>query len=90
VAYFSDAYFTDRFERSYGKLHPNVQRQCDEAVKQVFEDPTYRGLKAKPIKPSKIYWEARINRADRLVYKPEATEVYFMDIVCHDELSKYE
>lgn len=90
MAHFSDAYFTDRFKKSYTRLHPDVQKQCDRAIKQVLEDPTYRGLRAKPIQPSKIYWEARVGRADRLIYKPEGSTVYFIDVITHDELSAVE
>lgn len=90
MAHFSEALLTGRFKKSYKKLHPNAQKQCDQAVKQVIDDPTYSGLKAKPIKPTKIYWEARINRADRLVYKPYGETVHFLDILNHDDLSKYE
>jgi len=52
-------------------------------------EPLSPGLHFKPIRPSNRYWEARINRGDRLILYPEGAEAYVMDIVTHDEIKKW-
>jgi hypothetical protein len=47
------------------------------------------GLRVKPIQPEKYYFEARINRGDRIIFRVEAGTVYFVDIVKHDDIGRY-
>lgn len=86
---FAHLEFTRQLERAYRRLQPRVQRQCDKAVGHLFANPGHPGLNVKPILPAKVYWEARINVGDRLIFRPEGDTAYLMDIVTHDEISRY-
>ncbi len=86
---FSSLEVTDHFNKRYERLQPNAQRNCDKAVSQLLETPLRPGLQFKPIQPRKKYWEARPNRGDRLIVRPDGDRAILIDIVDHDDLGKY-
>jgi len=47
------------------------------------------GLEVKPILPDKHYLEGRISSGDRIVFRVEASTIYFMDVVKHDDIGRY-
>jgi hypothetical protein len=47
------------------------------------------GLHVKPILPDKHYLEARISSGDRIVFRVEQGTIYFIDVVKHDDISRY-
>jgi hypothetical protein len=47
------------------------------------------GLNVKPILPDKHYLEGRISSGDRIVFRVEATTIFFMDVVSHDDIGRY-
>ncbi len=55
----------------------------------LFENPAHPSLKAHQIKPDKHYWEAYVNRGDRIIYIPEGSHLVLVDIVAHDDISRY-
>lgn len=71
------------------RLSAAQQAQCEATLEALVEEPVRPGLHLKPILPSKRYWEARINRSDRLILFPEGSVAYVMDIVTHDEIQKW-
>lgn len=80
---------TAQFEKSYRKLGPATQKQCDAAVTQLLEEPPRPGLHLKPILPSKQFWEARLNKGDRIILLPKGEVAFLIDVVKHDEIAKY-
>ena len=46
-------------------------------------------LRIKPIHPEKYYLEARINSGDRIVFRIEKGTIFFVDVVHHDDISRY-
>lgn len=86
---FLRADWTDRFKASYANLSPDRQRQCDSAVMQVIKHQATPGLRIKPIQPDKHFREARINAGDRLIFLEEGDTVTFIDVVPHDQISRY-
>ena len=66
-----------------------MQEQCEEGLAQLLDDPLPPGLHLKPIRPSNKYWEARINRGDRLILYPVGGTAYVMDVVTHDEIKRW-
>ena len=86
---FLRADWTARFKASYANLSPDRQRQCDTAVMQIIKRQPTSGLRIKPIQPDKHFREARINDGDRLIYLEEGETVTFIDVVPHDEISRY-
>ena len=78
-----------RFNKSFQKLDRARQDQCEEALGRLLSNPLPAGLHYKPILPTRTYWEARINRGDRLIICPEGTVAYIMDVVAHDEIRRW-
>lgn len=81
--------FTRRFDKTYAKLQVSVQKQVRKAITHLFENPAHPGLETHPIRPGKVYWEAYVNRSDRLIYRPEGETLYILDVVAHDDIGKY-
>lgn len=86
---FSHIELTRQFERSYRRLSTERKAQCDDALRQLLVEPVAPGLHLKPIRPSNRYWEARINRGDRLILYPQGAMAYVMDVVTHDEIADW-
>lgn len=86
---FGQLEFTAQFEKSYGKLGPETQKQCDEAIAQLLQSIPRPGLRLKPILPSKQFWEARLNKGDRLILLPRGAVALVIDVVKHDDIAKY-
>jgi hypothetical protein len=86
---FLRADWTALFKASYADLSPDRQRQCDSAVMRVIKRQPTPGLRIKPIQPDKHYREARINEGDRLIFLEEGDTVTFVDVVPHDQISRY-
>ena len=83
------AAFTATWQRSYRSLSLEDQRRCDRAVLAILRGESTSGLRIKPILPQKVYSEARLNRGDRIIFRVEKILVLFIDIVTHDEISRY-
>jgi hypothetical protein len=81
--------FTETWQRSYRSLSPGDQRRCDRAVLAILREESTSGLRIKPILPEKVYSEARLNRGDRIIFRVEKGVAIFIDVVTHDEISKY-
>ena len=47
------------------------------------------GLNVKPILPEKHYLEARISSGDRIVFRFDEQTIIFVDVVKHDDISRY-
>jgi hypothetical protein len=86
---FLPAQWSERFKRSYARLSPERQTACDEAAMALIKQQTSSGLRIKPIRPDKHYLEARISSGDRIVFRIEEGEILFVDVVQHDEISRY-
>lgn len=78
---FDELVLTPRFGKSYRMLEARTRNQCRKALRCLRENPDHPGLNLKPILPSKLYWEARINRSDRLVVRPEGDTAYIIEVV---------
>jgi len=81
--------FTETWQRSYRALSLDDQRRCDRAVVAILRGESTSGLRLKPILPQRVYSEARLNKGDRIVFRIERGLAIFIDIVAHDEISKY-
>jgi hypothetical protein len=86
---FLQAVWSEAWKKSYAALSDDRQRSCDEAAIAVIKQTTSAGLRVKPIQPEKYYFEARINSGDRIVFRVDGGTVYFIDIVKHDDISRY-
>lgn len=86
---FEVAEFTRRFQKSFARLPADAQAQCRKAIGQIMDDSGHPGLHSKPIQPAKVHWEARLNRGDRIIFRPAGRVVFFLDVIPHDEISRF-
>lgn len=86
---FLAAEWSERWQESYARLSLDRQTGCDEAAMALIKQSASPGLRIKPIQPDKYYLEARINSGDRIVFRIESGTVFFVDIVSHDDISRY-
>lgn len=86
---FSAVRVLDEFQAAYSKLDLQRQKQADKAVVFLRANPAHPGLEAHPIKPDKYFWEAYVNRSDRIIYRPEGSLLILVDIVKHDDIGRY-
>ena len=86
---FKELDYTPRFGDSYQALQSQAQKQCDKALGFLLDNPGHPGLNLKPIHPAKVYWEVRINQGDRLIIRPAGPVAHVIDVVTHDQISKW-
>jgi|SRR6185295_1325794 len=86
---FLAAEWSESWKESYAKLTADRQAACDEAAIALIKQSSSSGLRIKPIHPEKYYLEARINSGDRIVFRLEKGTITFVDIVHHDNISRY-
>jgi len=86
---FLTAVWSEQWKASYLNLSADRQAACDEAAIALIKQVSAPGLHVKPIQPDKYYFEARINSGDRIVFRIEAGTSFFVDIVKHDDISRY-
>ena len=86
---FLDAVWSDLWKESYAKLSADRQAACDDGAMALIKQVSSSGLRIKPIQPAKYYLEARINSGDRIVFRLEHGTVVFVDVVAHDDISRY-
>lgn len=77
------------FQDAFQSLDANRQNQATKAVTLLFANPAHPGLRSHPVKPDKYYWEAYMNRSDRIVYIPNHPVLVLVDIVKHDNIGRY-
>lgn len=81
--------WTDRWKASYAQLSADRQAACDKAAMGLIKQTSSPGLHIKPIHPDKYYSEARLNSGDRIVFRVEDGTIVFIDVVKHDDISRY-
>lgn len=86
---FLSAVWSDRWKESYAELSLERQKACDRAALALIKQESSSGLRIKPIHPEKYYLEARVNGGDRIIFRIEAGTIFFVDIVKHDDISRY-
>jgi hypothetical protein len=83
------AVWTEQWWESYGRLPADRQSSCDRAAMALIKGGDAPGLNVKPVLPDKHYLEGRISSGDRIVFRVEAGTIFFMDVVKHDDISRY-
>ena len=86
---FLSAVWSDVWKERYARLSAERQLACDEAAMALIKQLAPAGLRIKPIQPTKYYLEARINSGDRIVFRLAEGTLFFVDIVAHDDISRY-
>jgi len=86
---FLAAVWSDAWKESYVRLSVERQAACDDAAIALIKQNSSAGLRIKPIQPAKYYLEARINSGDRIIFRLAEGTIYFVDVVAHDDISRY-
>lgn len=86
---FLSAFWSKQWEESYAALSADRQAACDRTVIELIKQASSSGLRIKPIHPEKYYNEARLNSGDRIVFRVESGAITFVDVVKHDDISRY-
>jgi hypothetical protein len=86
---FLAAAWSDVWKESYTKLSAERQAACDEAAMALIKQISSSGLRIKPVQPAKYYLEARINNGDRIIFRLAEGTIFFIDVVAHDDISRY-
>jgi Txe/YoeB family toxin of Txe-Axe toxin-antitoxin module len=86
---FLRAEWAELWKTSYAQLDAERQAACDKAAIGLIKHVSSPGLQIKPIHPDKYYSEARINSGDRIVFRVEGDTIFFIDVVKHDDISRY-
>jgi hypothetical protein len=86
---FLAAEWSESWKESYAQLNAERQIACDQAAIALIKQISSPSLRIKPIQPEKYYLEARINSGDRIVFRMERGTIFFVDVVHHDDISRY-
>lgn len=86
---FLTAEWSEQWKERYAELSTERQTACDKAAIALIKRDSSPGLHIKPIHPDKHYSEARINSGDRIVFRIEQNTIFFVDVVKHDDISRY-
>ncbi|MCP4664518.1 MAG: hypothetical protein GY856_54735 [bacterium] len=86
---FRAAEWSERWKESYARLSPDRQTACDKAAIALIKQTSSSGLRVKPIQPEKYYSEGRMTSGDRIVFRIEGDTIFFVDVVKHDDVSRY-
>jgi hypothetical protein len=81
--------WSERWKSSYMGLSIDRQAACDKVAMALIKQQSSSGLRIKPIQPHKYYHEARITSGDRIVFRIEGGRILFVDVVKHDDISRY-
>jgi len=86
---FLSARWSDQFKASYGRLSSQQQAACDRTIMALIKGRESSGLRVKPVQPAKVYFEARVNQGDRVIFRKEGETILFVDVVHHDDIGRY-
>jgi Txe/YoeB family toxin of Txe-Axe toxin-antitoxin module len=81
--------FTKRFKESYASYDRYDQVRIDHLVMAISKGAHTPGMRIKPLLPDKYHYEARVNDADRLIFRIENESLIVTDVVPHDLIRKY-
>ena len=78
------------FFRSYRKLPPSMQKQVDNKLIRLAENPNHPSLRTKRIKGTQRLYESSVNMDVRLIWHyEEGTLIILLDVGHHDILKRY-
>lgn len=76
------------FEKDFKRLPRMMQRQAEEALGRLAEDPRHPSLHTKKMEGTEGIWEARISRAYRFTFHREGYAIVLRRIGTHDILKR--
>jgi mRNA-degrading endonuclease RelE of RelBE toxin-antitoxin system len=80
---------TERFERDFGLLPPEIRKKVLKALRLLAENPRHASLRTKPIQGARGIYEARIDQSYRMTYQRLPGDVLLLRAAGkHDETLK--
>jgi hypothetical protein len=80
---------TEQYKRAKADLQQATRKQVAKRQLLLFTNPAHPSLQTHHIMPDKHYWEAYVNRGDRIIYIPEGDRLVLVDVVSHDDIGRY-
>ena len=81
--------FAARFKKNYAAYPLRDHARIDDLIMALCKGAHTPGMRVKPIEPGKVYFEARVNDGDRLIFRVENDTLHVVDVVPHDWIGKY-
>lgn len=81
--------YGERFRERLLALDAAGRGGCAKVISALIAQEPTPGMRVKPIPPDRVYREARISSGDRLVFRIEGRVLYLIDVVHHDDISRY-
>jgi mRNA-degrading endonuclease RelE of RelBE toxin-antitoxin system len=80
--------FTKPFKRDYHYLPENIQKQIDEQIIRLLDNPKHPSLRMKKMEGSHGIWEARITGGYRMTLQIDGDTYLLRRVGCHDVLKR--
>lgn len=82
--------FTDKFKKSYKKLHPNEKKQIKNKIEILATNPMHPSLRSKRIQGTNGLFEFSANMDIRIIWYYENDLIIILaDVGHHDILNKF-
>lgn len=80
--------FTRPFKKDYHKLPWNIQKQIDEQITRLLENPKHPSLRLKKMEGHQTIWEARLTGGYRMTFQLNGDTCLLRRAGTHDILRK--
>ena len=80
--------FTKLFRKDYQGLPENIQRQIDEQITRLLDNPKYPSLQIKKMAGHQSIWEARITGGYRMTFQINGDAYLLRRVGSHDTLKR--
>ncbi len=80
--------FTKPFKRDYQGLPENIQKQIDEQIVRLLDNPQHPSLRIKKMEGRQFIWEARITGGYRMTFQIDGDTYLLRRVGTHDVLKK--
>lgn len=74
-----------QFEKEYGKLELQVQRQIDKSLGLLRENPHHPSLRTHKRRGEGNIWQARVTRDYRLYFEMEGEVIRLLSVTSHEK-----
>ncbi|MGH9350722.1 MAG: type II toxin-antitoxin system RelE/ParE family toxin [Terriglobia bacterium] len=79
---------TDSFARDFKALPKGIQKQAEEAILRLAENPSHPSLRTKKLKGTSRIWEASVTMSYRITYRRSGGVILLRRIGTHDTLKR--
>lgn len=78
--------FTKPFKRDYHGLPENIQKQIDEQIMRLLDNPKHPSLRMKKMEGRQTIWEVRITGGYRMTFQISGDTYLLRRVGTHDKL----